>query len=352
MKKKSIQLLVLLVVVITLVIVAMKVVKGNDVSDKELLDFAVADTSLINKVIISDSYNRTIELTRNKDGRSWSDANGSCVQQEPIDVMLETFKNLEFKGYVPSGIKQMVTNKMTAQNTKVEIFQKGKWVKTWYIGASTQDHYGTYMLLETPDIKSDYPVIMHMRGLNGIIEPRFFADKRKWACTQIFNLERKNIKEVNVRYNDTPTRSFNVKKVGKRYEVDQYGLKLKLVDTIKVAHYLNNFKNVNFELVNFELNQKQVDSLKKAMPFCVMSVKETSGKSHILKMYRMKGPGYKEVDDFGDSVSWDTNRFWLLTPQGEVVKAQYFAFGPMIMGHLYFGVRPEYEVVENVKSKK
>jgi hypothetical protein len=79
---------------------------------------------------------------------------------------------------------------------KVEIFQNGEWAKTWYVGFSTQDHYGTYMLLETPDEKSDLPVIMKVKGLAGIIDPRFFADKRKWVCTNIFNLSLDEISEL------------------------------------------------------------------------------------------------------------------------------------------------------------
>lgn len=340
MKNKKVQLLVLVLVLVVLGLVAKRLISRGGSSDIELVDFAVADTSSINKLIISDSYNHTIELIRGKDG-IWADKEGNCVSQDPINIALETIKNLEFKGYVPEGSREFMTKKMLAKHTRVDIFVKGDLVKTWYIGASTQDHYGTYMLLETPDAKSDQPVIMHMRGLNGIIEPRFFADKRKWACTQVLSLSRDQIKEVDVKFTETKERSFSIKRNGKKFEVRQEGRIVERFDTMMIAHYLNNFKNVNFELVNFELSDKQVDSIKKSKPFCVLSVKELTGKSTQLKMFRLKGPGYKEVDDFGDSVLFDTNRFWLLTPSGNLVKAQYFAFGPMIMGHLYFATKPE-----------
>ena len=58
-------------------------------------------------------------------------------------------------------------------------------------------------------------------------------------------------------------------------------------------------------------------------------------------MYRLKGNGAKTMNDFGDSVSYDANRFWCVLPSGELVKCQYFVFNPLIMGHIYFAARPE-----------
>ena len=53
------------------------------------------------------------------------------------------------------------------------------------------------MLLEDSENgKSDIPVMMKIKGFNGIIEPRFFADARQWACTNIFSLSAQQIDEV------------------------------------------------------------------------------------------------------------------------------------------------------------
>ena len=43
-----------------------------------------------------------------------------------------------------------------------------------------------------------------------------------------------------------------------------------------------------------------------------------------------------DVDDFGNRVAHDINRFWCLLPNGQVVKCQYFVFNPLIMGNIYF----------------
>jgi hypothetical protein len=229
---------------------------------------------------------------------------------------------------------------MVATHTKVQIFQKGNWLKTWYVGFSTQDHYGTYMLLETPDEKSDLPVIMKVKGLNGIIEPRFFADKRRWVCTEIFSLDRTEISEVDVKFNDVPSRSFKVLQKGSNYSVLANGKKVKGLDTNLVVHYLNNYKKIHFESANFELSKKQQDSIRRTSPFCRMTLKELAGNKSILQMYRIPEIN-KSVNDFGDSVMYNPDRFWCLLPSGEFVKCQYFVFNPLIMGQIYFGLKPK-----------
>ena len=338
--KKNIVLVVAIAILGFLAFLATNLVRNSGKSDTELLEFSVEDTTSIDKIILTDAYNNKFELKRAAGGE-WTDAKGDCIIQQPVYMMLETFRNIEFKGYVPEQARKNITNRMSASNIKVEIFQQGEWSKTWYIGFSTQDHYGTYMLLETPDEKSDLPVIMKVKGLNGIIEPRFFADPRRWKCTNIFSLERDEIAKVDVKFNDVPNRSFSVEKNGNQFTVKHVGKIIPNIDTNMAVRYLNNYRKIHFELVNYEFGPKQIDSLKKSVPFCELSVKEVNGNLNKLKMYRMKGTGVKEVNDFGDSTTADVNRFWCILPSGDLVKCQYFVFSPLMMGHIYFGQAPK-----------
>lgn len=338
-KKKGIILVVALVVMGFLAFMATNLVRNSGKSDTELLEFSIADTASIDKIVITDAHSNKFQMVRGEAG--WVDGAGDCMIQEPVHTILETIKNVEFKGYVPENARKTITNRMATMHTKVEIFQHGEWVKTWYVGFSTQDHYGTYMLLETPDEKSDLPVIMKIKGFNGIIEPRFFADPRRWKCTKIFALERDQIAEVDVKHLDVPERSFSVSHIGDKYAVKHMGHLLKSADTNMIIRYLNNYKKIHYEFVNYDLTPKQVDSLKRSKPFCILTVKETSGTQTKLKLHRLKGNGQATVDDFGDSVRFDPDRLWVVLPSGDVVKAQYFVFNPLIMGQIYFATKPE-----------
>jgi hypothetical protein len=201
------------------------------------------------------------------------------------------------------------------------------------------------MLLETPSEKSDLPVIMKVKNLNGIIEPRFFADPRRWNCTEIFALQKDQIKEVDVNHLDVPERSFTVKNLGNSYEITTQGKKLEKVDTSMIVKYLENYRKVHYEFDNFDLNQKQIDSLKKSKPFCILTLTQTDGTISKLRMFHLAGNGYTKGNDFGDESEYDVNRFWCELPSGKIVKCQYFVFNPLFNGRIYFGiekvVRPE-----------
>lgn len=335
MNRKKIIILVISVLVIaglTYFALNLKKESGNSIS--ELIEFNVEDTSTVDKIIITDAFGQKMEVVRV--GQTWTDEKGGCITQTNVHFILEALKNIEFKGYLPDNSHKQFIKLMSAQSTKVEIFQEGDWIKTWYIGPAAQDHYGQIMLLEDEELgKSDIPVMMKIKGLQGIIEPRFFADPRKWMCTNIFALSIDKIAQVDVRFYDEPTRSFTVKKKKNNVEVFQQGKKLPLKDLSMGYRYLQNYKKIHFDLPNYELNEKQIDSLKKSQPFATIKVDEVSGKSSKLRLFRIQSE-FEQRNEFGNTVNVDMNKFWCELPSGQVVKCQYFVFNPLLLGHVYF----------------
>lgn len=334
MNKKIIVIILGILSLIVLGWYTKKMLQNEGTSDTQYIDFAIKDTTKVDKIIITDAFSNHMELI--KKGKDWTDANGSCISQPNVHFILDAFDKITFKGYLPEKAQKKFTELMSASHIKVEIYEEGEWTKTWYIGPAAQDHLGQIMLLESEeDGKSDYPVMMSIKGLYGIIEPRFFADPRKWICTNIFNLELEKISNVNVVFPGEPYRDFKVAQKNMHYTVTQHGSKLSTVDTSNIFRYLQNYSKVHFELANYELNKKQCDSLKKTQPFCVLTMKETSGKSTKLKMFRIasKEP---QRNEFGETVNMDMNKFWCLLPNGDLVKCQYFTFNPLILGHVYF----------------
>lgn len=314
-----------------------RLINNKGKSDEQLaaFNFEIKDTASVNKIIITEPNG--MEMTLIRSGNQWTDSKGECVQPVLVFNILEALYNVRFKGYVPENSVKTVINRISTIGIKVQYFQNDDWSKTWYIGGSTSDHHGTYMLVESSEAgKSDLPVIAEIKGMKGIIEPRFFADPRKWQCSGIFAYQMQDIAEVNVKFSERPDRSFEVRKIKKDYLVKYAGKYLTTLDTNMVYRYLLNFKRINFENPNYELNDKQIDSLKRSRPFCELNVRTTKGEKKKLRMFRIKSTGDPEVDDFGDKVSYDINRFWCELPDGQVVKCQYFVFNPILMGHIYF----------------
>ena len=314
-----------------------RLINNKGKSDEQLaaFNFEIKDTASVNKIIITEPSG--MEMTLIRSGNQWTDDKGGCVQPVLVFNILEALYNVRFKGYVPENSVKTVINRISTIGMKVQYFQNDEWSKTWYIGGSTSDHMGTYMLVESDEAgKSDLPVIAEIKGMKGIIEPRFFADPRKWQCSGIFAYQMQDIAEVNVKFTERPDRSFEVRKIKNDYLVKYGGKYLTTLDTNMVYRYLLNFKRVNFENPNYELNEKQLDSLKRSKPFCELKIRTTKGETKKLRMFRIKSTGDAEVDDFGDKVSYDINRFWCELPDGQLVKCQYFVFNPLLMGHIYF----------------
>lgn len=314
---------------------AMRLLKPTEEKIFDAMSFAIEDTNSIDKIIITDAYSNNFEL--NKSNGMWVDKNGQCVNKEGVHNILEAAAKIQFKAYLNEKAEKKFLELMMTNHIKVDFYQNGNFSKRWYIGPNAQDHNGQIMVLEGPDKKkNNKPVIMSIRGIYGIIEPRFFADSRKWLCTEIFNVESEKISNVEITFTQEPYRNFSVQNFGSNFSVTSNGVPLKTLDTLNVIRYLQKYKKINFESANYELSKSQCDSLLKAPPFCTLSMSE-KGKSTktLLKMHRIQVQNPQE-NEFGELVNMDLNKFWCVLPNKQVVKCQYFVFNHLILGDVYF----------------
>jgi hypothetical protein len=316
----------------------------------DAMSFAIEDTNSIDKIIITDAYSRTFEISRLSG--VWVDKNGQCVNKEGVSNILEAAAKIQFKAYLNEKAEKKFYDLMMTNHIKVDFYQHGVFSKRWYIGPNAQDHNGQIMVLEGPSKeKSKKPVIMAIRGIFGIIEPRFFADPRKWMCTEIFNLESENIAKVDVSFPEEPYRNFTVEQFGNKFSVTSNGKAIKQLDTANVIRYLQKYKKVNFESANYELSKLQCDSLINAIPFCKLSlIEKGTNKVQQLSMHRIRVSDPQE-NEFGELVNMDMNKFWCVLPSKEVVKCQYFVFNHLILGDVYFpSMDIAYPIRKNSKS--
>lgn len=336
--KKIIVLVVITIVVGILGYFSWKVVKSSGSTvESSLIEFAIEDVENIDRIVISDQYGRVMDVRKEKGAKEWTENGGKCINQEGVEFILDACKKIEFKGYLTENAVDTQKKIMLTQHIKVEYYKNGKWHKTWFIGPASKDHLGQIMLLETDKLgKSDKPVIMTIKGMYGIIEPRFYADPLKWQCTKVFGLQAADIKRVEVVYPLEPARTFSVDNYGKgKFSVKQQNIPLAAIDTQNVMLYLNKFKNVHFDIPNYILTDNQIDSVKRSAPFCIMNINLVNGKKERVRMFRIEEGGSR-LNEFGKPVTYEVDRFWAELTNGELVKCQYFVFDPLTLGHFYF----------------
>ena len=176
-------------------------------------DFAVEDTSLVDRIFIADMDGNQVLLERPEKGRLW-DVNGQFkAREDAIDLLLKTFKRTTVQGPVAQAAQPNVIRLLAARGKKVEVYQGGDQpVKTWYVGTATPSHTGTYMLLETPAGKADEPFVVHMEGFTGFLSTRFFTNLEEWRYTGMFDFPARTLQSVKFTHAETSSEGYTLTK--------------------------------------------------------------------------------------------------------------------------------------------
>ena len=190
MNKKNLRYLILvLLVILVLVVVA---TQNKSTIKKELRDFAVEDTALVDKIFLVDKENQSILLERTTD--HWVLNSEYVARQDLVNILLKTMYRIQVKEPVAKAAQENIIKSLAVKSTKVEIYQKGKRVKVYYVGGPTQDSYGTYMIIEN----SSSPFVVEIPGFRGYLSTRFSTLEYEWKAQTVFAISLEHLQEVTV----------------------------------------------------------------------------------------------------------------------------------------------------------
>ncbi|HEY0978153.1 MAG TPA: hypothetical protein VGE21_11850, partial [Flavobacteriales bacterium] len=178
--------------------------------DRDLADFAVADTSTVSRIFIAQKDGRHVDLVRTPQG--WT-VDGLPANNASVATLLKTFRRVEVRTPVPKSSTDIVLKGLAVGGRKVEIYTGGpKPEKIWYVGQGTQDHNGTFMLLEKPDEgRSASPFVVGIYGFTGALDTRFHADKDLWRSLHLFSHpDLTRVERVEVDHPSAPADDFSV----------------------------------------------------------------------------------------------------------------------------------------------
>lgn len=294
-------------------------------------DFAITDTARISKIFIADQRENEVTLKRKENGK-WVVKDGHKVREDGISNLLKTIRLIEVKAPVPKAAFETVVKNLATNSTKVEIYRRGekKPFKTYYVGDSTQDLLGTYMLLEKDGEKSKKPFVTHIPGMNGYLSTRFISEAYKWKDRTIFSHDPEEISELTLHYFEEPENSFTIKhneEVG--LDLTWKGENVGKFDTNKVWSYLHRFEDIHYEEINATLPPKMRDSVLNSPPVHKFELIDTSGESTSLTTFHMPNTkGYKDKE--GNLYEHDLDRMRALTDDDEIVFIQYAVFDKLL----------------------
>ena len=309
--------------------------------ENPLADFAIEDTSSVDRIVIVDTQGKVVDLRRNDESRYWSLNNKYLARKDATDLLLKTFKRIRVKSPVPKAAKENVIKRMQT-GKKVSIYNGGeKPAKVYIVGSATQDHTGTYMILEKDGERSTEPFITHMEGFTGFLSTRFFTDELDWRYTGVFDYPNLDIKKLEVIHHENEPMSFDVL-VNEDNSLDLHSRlldkDLAYFDTLKLRNYLLQYKKIHLETYNSHLTPQGEDSLLNANPVYTLRVTDNMDKVKRIDLYRKK-PLVGVYDENDQPYSEDISRMYGVVDGNEVVLIQRQLFDPLFAGLQDFAVR-------------
>ena len=169
----------------------------------DLKEFAIKDTATITRMFFADKRGNKVLLQRNEQ-KIWMVDNKFIADQDKVNLILSTMHDVEVKNPIAETEHNSVVSILATQGIKAEFYAGEKLIKTIYVGSSTPDQVGTYMLVDG----SAKPYVTHINGFVGYLTPRFINKQKLWKSKQIFNLNANDVIDVYV-YAYTNTATFN-----------------------------------------------------------------------------------------------------------------------------------------------
>jgi hypothetical protein len=296
---------------------------------EELNDFSIKDTASITKFFIADRRGHSSTLERQPD-KSWM-VNGKYPARQPgIDLLMDVCLKIKVRTHIAKAAYNNVIKELASTGIKCEIYQNNssKPSKVYYVGGSTQDVLGTYMMQE----KSSVPLIMEIPGFNGYLTPRYSALENDWRETTVFQYKPEEIKSVSIVYSNELEKSFMIERNGNSFRVSSpvNNQVIRNVDTVRVINFLASFRNLHFEAWDGDFTKEQQDSLFNSNPISLISVTDVNGKKTVLKVHPkpITKRSLSQADSLGNPLKYDLDRMYAyLSDKRELFTIQQYVFG-------------------------
>lgn len=247
--------------------------------------FAVKDTSSIHKIFIADRFGTSTTLLRNKAGY-WTLANGGYkVRPSVMRNLMEAIGSVEIKFKPANAAEDAIIKDLSTEGLKVELYdQENENIKTYYVGGSTPDERGTYMMIEGMNA----PYVTYLPTWEGNLRFRYNLKGDDWRDRAVFACEVEDVEAVSIEYPRQKNKSFKLlAKGGGSYQVSPfYEITPRIQGDVQrgaCEAFLVGFKSLIAE--GFENKNPVRDSIIRLAPFAIIELKDKKGQTTQAKIY-------------------------------------------------------------------
>jgi hypothetical protein len=184
----------------------------------EETNFAVKDTVHIQDIVLlhkqGDKTNRKLTLSRKNN--NWILNDSLRVVPAKISLFLKTLSLLEVREPLLEKAQKNMITQLGKDRVEVEIKMDNGSIKKYYVGSSTPDNKGTFMLLEG----AQNMYIVHIPGFNGYLNSRYSTVVGDWQERFLFSVNPDRLILYKVIYkNQEKSFTLNRKKITDAWEL-------------------------------------------------------------------------------------------------------------------------------------
>jgi len=312
MSKKNIILIIILIALPCIYFFLKTDIETNAAISKA--HFSIKNLEQIDKIFISESKTKKFALLTKDHQSVWRVNNNWVVNESRMRILLETIRDIEMNYKVDDKAQEQILSQIAANGVKTMIYKGEKLLKSYFIGAPTNNMMGTYILEEG----SSTPYVIHIPGMNGFVSSRYFTDSIEWRNKNLFNIPRERIGKIDVTWAQQPNQNFSIENTANKIELkDQSGEKVSQVNELKLKAFLNLFmvfenNNLACEGYHKEFSSTKADSISKSSWFYKLTLTEKNGNKKTLKLFKkpIQINTYEATDDAGNLLEYEIDKYW------------------------------------------
>lgn len=270
-RRKNIQLLVSLVIMLSLTGVLVWYSQSGQAPAVDATIFRVADFKSVSRVTL-ETHGKLVDLAYN--GAKWKVNKTGDADRSMIDVLFATLQQAGPKQRVATAVSDSISKALEADGVKVTLYVGNEAVRTFYAGGNAQKTMAYFKL------PGDEPYAVVIPGYrvyaSGILE----LPESGWRDKYVFGFNWRNFQELEASFPGHPESNFKVAYSNERFGVEG----IVRADTARLNTFLDDVSLLTVD--QYLENTVLSDSLQGAQPYMIIQVRDIAKREYRLRIFR------------------------------------------------------------------
>lgn len=296
--------------------------------------FAVPATEQIGRIFLARRDGETINLERA--GSEWRYNGKWKVRPSAMENLLDAIRRIEIQYKPPQAAVPNMVRNLAAEGIKVIVYHRsGRELCTYYVGGSTPDERGTFVIREG----YDQPYVAYLPGWEGNLRFRYNLKGEDWRDRAVFAENPDAIQELRIEYPLQRSMSFILEKKKSGFDVRPFfPTTRRIVAPLSpgaAEAFLVGFESLSAEAFRNDYTHR--DSVRQLIPFAIISLRRADGSRKEVRFFPIQ-PAPVEVDPKTEQLPGNNEieRFFASDSAGDFFLVQNRVFKKVFWGYPFF----------------